>query len=161
MWTGTILNWFSILKFSVILFAAQTATSTLSTLVIGVDDLSKQTVGEFFVYQYLPSVLVGLVVLIFYAKQQFAKTLLHLTIAVIVSMLLGHVVVSLLQGSLYIAPTWVIDLPIAVVTILLATFIGGFIRGSEKHATGVNRGRTEINRSVDSKTSKNLGSNRN
>ena len=129
------MNWRSILKFSVILFAAKTATSTLCTLFIGVDDLTKQSTNGFFIYQYVPAVVVGLVVLIFYAKQQIAKTLLHLTIAVTISELLGLVVVSALMGSLYFAPTWVIDLPIAVITILVATFIGGYFRGSDKQVT--------------------------
>jgi len=135
MWQGSMLNWSSIIKFSLILSIAQIAIGTLSTLLIGADNLVKQSATEMFTYQYFPSALAGLVVLVFYAKQQFTKTLLHLTIAVTISTLLGFVVVSTLMGSLYFSPTWVIDLPIAVVSILVATFVGSYFHGSNKQAT--------------------------
>ena len=134
-WQGSMLNWPSIIKFSLILLIAQTAIGTLTALLVGVENLVKQSANEMFAYHYLPSVLVGLVVLIFYAKQQSTKTLLHLTIAVTMSTLLDLVGVSALMGSLYFSPTWVIDLPIAVITILVATLIGSYFRGSNKHDT--------------------------
>ncbi len=135
MWQGSLLNWSSIIKFSVFHFVALTLVSTLTTLLIGADNLDKQLPTDLLLYFQIPSAFIGIVVLAFFAKKQITHTLLHLTLAVAISASIGFVIVSVIMGELYFAPTWLIDLPIAAFTILVATFIGGYFRGINKKAT--------------------------
>jgi hypothetical protein len=109
--------------------------STLTTLLIGTDNLVKQSSIDSLVYFQAPSALVGLVVLSIYARVQKPRTLLHLTAAVVISEILGFVILSVLMGKLYFAPTWAIDLFIAAFTILAATYIGSHFRGVNEKAT--------------------------
>ncbi|WP_160182276.1 hypothetical protein [Paraglaciecola mesophila] len=104
------MNWSSIIKFSVFHFVAITLVSTLTTLLIGADNLVKQSSIDSLFYFQAPSALVGLVVLSFYARVQKSQALLHLTVAVVISDILGFVILSALMGKLYFAPTWAIDL---------------------------------------------------
>jgi hypothetical protein len=135
MWQGSTLNWPSIIKFSVFHFVAITLVSTLTTLLIGADNLGKQSSIDSLVYFQAPSAFVGLVVLSFYARGQKSQTLLHLTTVVVISDILGFVILSAIMGKLYFAPTWAIDLPIAAFTILAATYIGSHFRGVNEKAT--------------------------
>ena len=128
MWQGAILNLLSIIKYSLILFVIQTAVSTASTMVYGVDDLANQSPSDFFIYQYIPSILASLLVLSFYAKTQSSRTLLHLLAVVSLSELLSFIVVSILMEEFYVSPTWFIDLPITALIIGLSAIIGRKIR---------------------------------
>lgn len=131
-WQGTILNFLSILKYSLILFAIQTAVSTVSTMLYGVDKLASQSPLNLFTHQYIPSILVSLVVLTFYAKTQNSQILLHLLAVVSLSELLGFAVVSILMMEVYMPPTWFIDLPITALIIVLSAIIGRKVRGLTK-----------------------------
>ena len=123
MWQGAILNFLSILKYSLILFAIQTAVSTASTVLYGVENLASQSQSNLFIYQYFPSILVSLLVLSFYAKTLRSRILLHLLAVVSLSELFGFAVVSILMGEFYVSPTWFIDLPIAALVIVLSAII--------------------------------------
>ena len=129
------MNWLSILKYSVLLFFAQTAMSTLTTLLIGPDNLAPLSAMEIFTYRYLPSIFISILVLAFFAKSQISHTFSHLLVAVLISVLLGLVMVSVLMGELYISPMWFIDLLFAAIAILVAMFIGNNFRGLNKNAT--------------------------
>ena len=118
------MNLLSIIKYSLILFVIQTAVSTASTMVYGVDDLANQSPSDFFIYQYIPSILASLLVLSFYAKTQSSRTLLHLLAVVSLSELLSFIVVSILMEEFYVSPTWFIDLPITALVIGLSAIIG-------------------------------------
>jgi hypothetical protein len=59
MWQGSALNWSSIIKFSVFHFVAITLVSTLTTLLIGADNLGKQSSIDSLVYFQAPSACVG------------------------------------------------------------------------------------------------------
>ena len=135
MWQGGILNWSSIIKFSVFHFVALTLVSTLTTLLIGADNLDKQSGSDLLIHFQIPSVIVGSIVLIIFVKNQQSKVLLHLLITVAISSVVAFVIVSVLRGAIYISPTWFIDLLIAALTILAAMFIGGYFRGTNKNAT--------------------------
>ena len=132
MWQGAILNFLSILKYSLILLVIKTAVSTASTMLYGADNLASQSPSDLFIYHYIPSILVSLLVLSFYAKTQSSHTLLHLLAVVSLSELFGFALVSILMGDFYVSPTWFIDLPIAVLTIGLAAIIGNKVRGLNK-----------------------------
>ena len=129
------LNWFSILKYFVILSFAQTAMGSLTTLFIGVDNLAFIAPGNMIIYQYVPSVLVSILVLVFYAKSQVLNTFMHLLVTVLISSFFGFLAVSALLGEIYLSPTWFIGLPITVITILVALFIGSRLRGINEIAT--------------------------
>jgi uncharacterized membrane protein len=135
MWQGSILNWSSIIKFSVFHFVALTLVSTLTTLLIGGDNLHKQLPMDLLLYFQIPSAFIGIVVLAFFAKKQIKHTLLHLILAVAISASIGLISVSVIMGEFYFAPTWVVDFPVAALTILVATFIGSYFRGINKKAT--------------------------
>ena len=135
MQQGGALNWFSILKYSVILSFAQTAMGSLTTLFVGVDNLAFIALGNMIIYQYVPSVLVSILVLVFYAKSQVLHTFIHLLVTVLISSFFGFLAVSALLGELYFSPTWFIDLPLAVIIILVALFIGNRLRGINEIAT--------------------------
>jgi len=74
--------------------------------------------------QYIPAILVSLLVLSFYARTLRSRILLHLLAVVSLSELFGFAVVSILMGEFYVPPTWFIDLPIAVLVIGLSAIIG-------------------------------------
>jgi len=56
MWQGAILNFLSVLKYSLILFVIQTAVSTASTILNGVDNLASQSPSNLLMYQYIPTI---------------------------------------------------------------------------------------------------------
>lgn len=118
------MNFLSILKYSLILFVIQTAVSTASTMLNGVDNLASRSPSNLLMYHYIPTILASLLVLSLYAKTQRSRILLHLLTVVLLSELFGFALVSILMGELYVSPTWFIDLPIAVLTIGLAAIIG-------------------------------------
>lgn len=122
------MNCLSILKYSLILFVIRTLVSTASTMLFGVDNLPRQTPSDFIIHQYIPSILVSLVILSFYAKTQSSQTLLHLLAVILLSELFAFAVVSILMVEFYVSPTWFIDLPIAVLIIGLSAFIGHKLR---------------------------------
>ena len=129
------MNWSSIFKFSILHFVALTLLSTFVTLLIGSDNLDKQSGQEFLVYFKLPSFIAGSIILGLFAKSQKTKTLLHLLITSAISSIIAIVIVSLLMGELFISPTWFIDLPLDLISILVAIFIGYYFRGIPKNAT--------------------------
>ncbi|MGI2219569.1 hypothetical protein ACRN94_21705 [Shewanella baltica] len=118
------MNFLSILKYSLILFAIQTAVSTASTMLNGVDNLASRSPSNLLMYHYIPTILVNLLVLSFYAKTQRRRILLHLLAVVSLSELFGFAVVSILMGEFYVSPTWFIDLPIAALVIGFSAIIG-------------------------------------
>ena len=122
------MNFLSIFKYSLILFVIKTAVSTASAALYGVDNLVSQSPSNLFIYHYIPSILVSLLVLSCYAKTQSSQTLLHLLAVVSLSELFGFALVCILMGEFYVSPTWFIDLPIAVLTIGLAAIIGRKVR---------------------------------
>lgn len=124
MWQGAILNFLSILKYSLILIVVKTSVSIASTMYFGVENLTILSPSDLFIYQYIPLILVSLLVLSFYARTQSSRTLLHLLAVVSLSELFG----SILMGELYVSPTWFIDLPIAALIIGLSAIIGSKIR---------------------------------
>lgn len=126
------MNFLSIVKYALTLLVIKTAVSTALTMLYGADNLASQSPSNLFIYHYIPSILVSLLVLSFYAKTQSSQTLLHLLAAVSLSELFGLALVSILMGEFYVSPTWFIDLPIAVLTIGLAAIIGRKVRGLNK-----------------------------
>ncbi|KUM54697.1 hypothetical protein AR688_15580 [Rheinheimera sp. EpRS3] len=132
MWQGAILNFLSILKYSLILILVKTSVSIASTMYFGVENLAILSPSDLFIYQYIPLILVSLLVLSFYARTQSSRTLLHLLAVVSLSELFGFAVVSILMGELYVSPTWFIDLPIAALIIGLSAIIGSKIRALTK-----------------------------
>jgi len=124
MWQGAILNFLSILKYSLILFVIQTAVSTASTMLNDVNNLASRSPSNLLMSQYIPAILVSLLVLSFYARTLRSRILLHLLAVVSLSELFGFAVVSILMGEFYVPPTWFIDLPIAVLVIGLSAIIG-------------------------------------
>lgn len=129
------MNWSSIIKFSAFHFVALTLLSTLTTLLIGADNLDKQAGRDLLLYFKLPSFIVGSIILTLFAKTQETKVLLHLLITVVISSVVATAIVSVLMQTLFISPTWFIDLPISAISILLAIFIGVRFRGITINAT--------------------------
>ncbi|WP_019027785.1 hypothetical protein [Colwellia piezophila] len=129
------MNWSSIIKFSAFHFVVLTLLSTLTTLLIGADNLDKQTGRDLLIYFKLPSFIVGSIILTLFAKTQAAKVSLHLIIIVVISSVVAIAIVSALMGAVYISPTWFVDLPISAISILVAIFIGGYFRGINVNAT--------------------------
>jgi hypothetical protein len=129
------LNWSSIIKFSAFHFVALTLLSTLTTLLIGADNLDKQAGRDLLLYFELPSFIVGSIILTLFAKTQESKVLLHLLITVVISSVIATAIVSVLMQTVYISPTWFIDLPISAISILVAIFIGVRFRGITRNAT--------------------------
>ncbi|ABX48900.1 hypothetical protein G3485_20300 [Shewanella baltica] len=132
MWQGAILNFLSILKYSLILFVIQTAVSTASTMLNDVDNLASRSPSNLLMYHYIPTILVSLLVLSFYAKTQRNWILLHLLAVFSLSELFGFAVVSILMGEFYVSPTWFIDLPIAALVIGLSAIIGSKVMALTK-----------------------------
>lgn len=118
------MNFLSIIKYSLILFVIQTAVSTASTILNGVDNLVSQSPSNLLMYRYIPTILVSLLVLSFYARTLRSRILLHLLAVVSLSELFGFALVSILMGEFYVSPTWFIDLPIAALVIGLSAIIG-------------------------------------
>ena len=114
---------------------ALTLLSTLTTLLIGADNLDKQAGRDLLLYFKLPSFIVGSIILTLFAKTQESKVLFHLLITVAISSVVATAIVSVLMQAVYISPTWAIDLPIYAISILIATFIGGHFRGINKTPT--------------------------
>ncbi|MCG9731885.1 hypothetical protein L1D44_19030 [Shewanella sp. Isolate13] len=129
------MNWSSIIKFSAFHFVALTLLSTLTTLLIGADNLDKQAGRDLLLYFKLPSFIVGSIILTLFAKTQESKVLLHLLITVAISSVVATAIVSVLMQTVFISPTWFIDLPISAISILLAIFIGVRFRGITRNAT--------------------------
>ncbi|PKM20288.1 MAG: hypothetical protein CVV11_01870 [Gammaproteobacteria bacterium HGW-Gammaproteobacteria-15] len=124
MWQGAIVNFLSIIKYSLILFVIQTAVSTTSTILNSVDNLASQSPSNLLMYRYIPTILVSLLVLSFYAKSLRSQIWLHLLAVVSLSELFGFALVSILMGEFYVSPTWFIDLPIVALVIGLSAIIG-------------------------------------
>jgi len=135
MLQGSILNWSSIIKFSAYYFVALTVLSTLTTLLIGADNLDKQSGSDLLLYFKLPSFVLGSIILTLFAKVQESKPLLHLVITVAINSVVSTIIVSLFMQTVFISPTWVIDLPISIISILVAIFIGRQFRGTTRNAT--------------------------
>jgi hypothetical protein len=128
------LNWFLIFKYTLILLVAQIAISTITTILIGFDNLMAQSANFISIFQNLPIIFVNLVVLSIYAKNQLNKTLIHLSLTVLFSMLLSLFITSIIIGQLFISPAWLIGVVISVFSVLVATFVGTQIRGVSKNA---------------------------
>lgn len=107
----------------------------LTTLFIGADNLDKQAGRDLLLYFNFPSFIVGSTILTLFAKTQKSKVLLHLLISVIISYVVSTAIVSVLMQTVYISPTWVIDLPMSIMSILVAIFIGGYFRGITRNTT--------------------------
>lgn len=122
------MNFLSIVKYSLILTVVKTSVSTASTMYFGVENLAILSPSELFIYQYIPIILVSLLVLFFYSRIQSSRTLLHLLAVVSLSELFGFAVVSILMGEFYFSPTWFIDVLIAALIIVLSAIIGSKIR---------------------------------
>jgi len=105
------------------------------SLLIGTDNLAHQTGRDFLIYFNLPTFIVGTIILTFFAKAQNSRVLLHLIITVAISSVLAAIIVSALMGTVYISPTWFIDLPISAISISVALFFGRYFRGIKKVAT--------------------------
>ncbi|WP_441004620.1 hypothetical protein [Pseudocolwellia agarivorans] len=129
------MNWSSIIKFSAFHFVVLTLLSTLTTLLIGADNLDKQAGSDLLLYFKLPSFIVGSIILSLFAKKQESKVLLHLLITVAISSVVSTAIVSVLMQTVFISQTWFIDLPISAISILLAIFIGIRLRGITSNAT--------------------------
>ena len=129
------MNWSSIIKFSAFHFVALILLSTLTTLLIGAGNLDKQAGRDLLLYFKLPSFIVGSIILTLFAKTQKSKVLLHLLITVVISSVVATAIVSVLMQTVYISPTWFIDLPISAISILVAIFIGDRFRGITRNAT--------------------------
>jgi hypothetical protein len=132
---GSKFNWSNIEKFSVFHFVAISLVSTLTILLIGADNFDKKSSIDLVIYFQLPSVFVGLVVLIFFASVQKSNILLHLIIASVISLLLDFVFVSAIMGELYFSSTWAIDFYVAAFKILAAPYITVNFRGANKKVT--------------------------
>ncbi|MCG9754064.1 hypothetical protein L1D40_02340 [Shewanella insulae] len=126
------MNFLSILKYSVIYFVIQTLVSTASTMLFGVGNLASQSPSDLIIFKYIPSILVSLVILSFYAKTQSRQVLLHLLAVVSISELVAFAFVSILLGELHVSPIWPIDLSIAALVIGLSAIIGGKMRALTK-----------------------------
>ncbi|MBA6251791.1 hypothetical protein H4J57_19255 [Colwellia sp. BRX8-7] len=129
------MNWSRIIKFSAFHFVALTLLSTLTTLLIGADNLDKQEGIDLLLYFKLPSFFVGSIILTLFAKAQESNVLLHLSLTEVISSVVATFIVSLLMQTVYISPTWFIDLPLTVISILVAIFIAGKFRGITRNAT--------------------------
>ena len=114
---------------------ALTLLSTLTTLLIGADNLDKQEGIDLLLYFKLPSFFVGSIILTLFAKAQESNVLLHLSLTEVISSVVATFIVSLLMQTVYISPTWFIDLPLTVISILVAIFIAGKFRGITRNAT--------------------------
>jgi hypothetical protein len=135
MWQGSLLNWSSILKVSLIHFLAVTLVSTIVTLLIGPDNLDEQLPIDLLFYFKFPEAFISLIVLVIYAKNQTIKTIKHLIFVVAISSFIGFAIFSGLVGEVFFSPTWVVDLPIALITIFVASFIGSYFRSINIKAT--------------------------
>jgi len=121
----TNLNYFKIVKFSLILFVSLVIASTAVTFVFS---SSNEQLGiQFWVTQYILSFSVSLIAYIFFARQQNSK---HYKFAVliasfywVINVLIG-LVMNLLWGVPALHETIAIELAITVVAVPLGTFIG-------------------------------------
>ncbi|WP_157533421.1 hypothetical protein ACJJIP_04645 [Microbulbifer sp. VTAC004] len=122
------MNWIRILKFSILLFISLTTLSTCISYFWGISALEYGKSKEFFLLSYGASSLLSIVILSILAKKQEDFTFLHCTITCVICWLFSTATLAILLETIYYPKTWIIDAPITIVEISIATLIGVMIR---------------------------------
>ncbi len=112
-----------IAKYSLTIFVLLTALSTFTTMVIGVDNLSLLTLGEFSTYQLLPPFILATIIYTLMAKRRVSKAWYYAATVFLFNALLVFLITSLLMQELYIPPTWFIDQPLSLASTVFGTLI--------------------------------------
>jgi len=125
---GDFLNYFRIIKFALVLLFVETVLSTVTTLLIGSDNLIHLSFYENLTYQYIPSSITVLVIFIMLARRQADKPLVHALLVYLVCEFIGFLILSALMNEFYYPSTWVIYLPLSLLSLIVGTFIGVRLR---------------------------------
>lgn len=125
------MDWTRIIKFSILHFITLTSVSALITLIVGVDNLDGTSIS---VILQIPLVLIEFIILFLFARKQQSKTLLHLSLAVLISGFISFAILSIIMSKLYVSSAWLVVLPVNVLTIIVAMFIADYFR-SKSHNT--------------------------
>lgn len=105
------------------MFVVLTTLNAVITLLIGTNNLTQQSLGEYIFYHLLPNFLLGTGLYTFMAKRQVCKAWLYTATVFFVSLLLGKLVLYLLVQQLYL-PTIYIELPLSILSAIIGTAIG-------------------------------------
>jgi len=124
MWHGDQLKVSRIIKYTLLIFVLYIALSTFTSMIVGVDNLAALSFGEYFTFQLLPSSVLAVFLYAIMANRSVTKAWSYAATVFSFGFILGVIIVSAIMQELYISPTWFIELPISLVSVILGTFIG-------------------------------------
>jgi len=93
-------------------------------MTVGANNLAAFSFGEYFAFQLLPLSILAVGLYALMAMRNVAEAWSYASIVFSSGFLLGLIIVSAIMQELYISPTWFIELPISLVSVVLGTFIG-------------------------------------
>ena len=118
------MNWYRILKFSVVLFVFPVLLSTLITYFIGMPGSENYSIKMPLFVDYGLITVFSISVFATLAKRQLVNPFAHVLCVGLIVEFVGFFIVWMLMGEVYIFLTWVLDLPSFAIAIALGTIIG-------------------------------------